>query len=109
MGRTRRSLLAVASGVALMSAAATSLTPTAASFTSATSASNSVATMTVTAPNGLTAVRNPSVRLAWTVTAPRVTGSSIYRQITGGPWTRIAQVAAPTNVYTDNPGAGTFN
>src|SRR4051812_4566541 len=105
----RRSFLAVLSGLTMLAAAASSVTPTEASFTGAANGSEHVATMTVTAPTGLAAVRDPSVELSWTITAPRVTTTSIYRSITGGAWTRIAQVAAPAATYTDTPGAGTFN
>jgi hypothetical protein len=100
--------LAGLTGVTVVLFVAGSITPTSANFSRGTSAANQLATTSVSAPTGLTATRIPSIRLTWTNTASRLTGTAIYRSITGGSWTLIAQVAAPTATYTDTAAAGTF-
>jgi hypothetical protein len=91
---------------------AVSLRVSLAVFTSsASNASNVLATDKLAPPTGLTATGGTSIDLSWTATLTTyATGYHILRgTATGGPYTEIAQVTPRTTVsFTDNPVAGTY-
>jgi hypothetical protein len=65
---------------------------------------------TLAAPTSVTVTWNPVVHVSWTASAsPWATGYRVLRAVApAGPWTQIADVAAPTTTVDDTPGAGTY-
>jgi hypothetical protein len=104
-------LVALVSAVLLITLAMT----TGATFTApTTNPSNQLATATLAAPTGVSAIvqaNGGTVRIAWTATSSTwASGHRIYRATSaGGPYTLIQQIAGTATVsYDDVPGVGTF-
>ncbi len=102
--------------LALVSAVLLMLTVTSgATFTApTTNPSNQLATATLAAPTGVSAVvqsNGGTVRVAWTATSSIwASGHRLFRSTNaGGPYSQIQQIAGRATVtYDDVPGVGTF-
>ena len=103
-------ILALVSAVLLMltlTSAATFTAPT-------TNPSNQLATATLAAPTGVSAIvqsNGGTVRVAWTATSSTwASGHRVFRApSSGGPYSQIQQIAGRATVtYDDVPGVGTF-
>ncbi len=103
-------ILALVSAVLLMltlTSAATFTAPT-------TNPSNQLATATLAAPTGVSAIvqsNGGTVRVAWTATSSTwASGHRVFRATSsGGPYSQIQQIAGRATVtYDDVPGVGTF-
>jgi hypothetical protein len=102
--------------LALVSAAFLMLTLTSsATFTAPTAnPSNQLATATLSAPTGVSAIvqsNGGTVRVAWTATSSTwASGHRVFRATNaGGPFSQIQQITGRTTViYDDVPGVGTF-
>jgi hypothetical protein len=102
--------------LALVSAVFLMLTLTSgATFTAPTAnPSNQLATATLAAPTGVSAIvqsNGGTVRVAWTATSSTwASGHRVFRAtIAGGPYSQIQQIAGrATVIYDDVPGVGTF-
>jgi hypothetical protein len=102
--------------LALVSSAFLMLTLTSsATFTApTTNPSNQLATATLAAPTGVSAMvqaNGGTVRVAWTATSSIwASGHRVFRATSaGGPFSQIQQIAGRTTIiYDDVPGVGTF-
>jgi hypothetical protein len=102
--------------LALVSAVFLMLTLTSgATFTAPTAnPSNQLATATLAAPTGVSAIvqsNGGTVRVAWTATSSTwASGHRVFRATNaGGPYSQIQQIAGrATVIYDDVPGVGTF-
>jgi hypothetical protein len=102
--------------LALVSAVFLTLTLTSgATFTAPTAnPSNQLATATLAAPTGVSAIvqsNGGTVRVAWTATSSTwASGHRVFRATNaGGPYSQIQQIAGrATVIYDDVPGVGTF-
>jgi hypothetical protein len=102
--------------LALVSAVFLMLTLTSgATFTAPTAnPSNQLATATLAAPTGVSAIvqsNGGTVRVAWTATSSTwASGHRVFRATSaGGPYSQIQQIAGrATVIYDDVPGVGTF-
>jgi hypothetical protein len=103
-------ILALVSAVFLMLTLTSSAT-----FTAPTAnPSNQLATATLAAPTGVSAIvqsNGGTVRVAWTATSSTwASGHRVFRATSaGGPYSQIQQIAGrATVIYDDVPGVGTF-
>ena len=104
-------MLGVILGAAVVCAAASLPAALAALTSSASNASNAVATDTLVPPTGLTATGGADIVLSWTATEKTyATGYHVLRSaVHGGPYAQIAVVTPRTTVmFTDSPPSGTY-